>query len=226
MFDISLSVANFVFGLANTILIIGAILVAVGTIAAIWAGGIRERFADERISANEAKTATAVADAARANESAEKLRESNLTLQAAADHERAARLKLEQKIAPRRLSDQQKEMLIAALKPFHGQRVDVVCILGDTEGKQFAQDFDTVFRQAGWNDGGGSGISQAVITPDPKGIEVTLNQGEVSAGRIPKSAEVLVDTLAAAGLLNAKNAFVNAEAPADRITFRVGRKPD
>ena len=46
MFDITLPKANLIFNLANIALIVGAVLVAIGTIAAIWAGGIRDRFAD------------------------------------------------------------------------------------------------------------------------------------------------------------------------------------
>ena len=99
MFDITLPKANLIFNLANIALIVGAVLVAIGTIAAIWAGGIRDRFADERIQVNDSLTGTAREEAARANENTEKLRESNLILQATADHERAERLKLESRIA-------------------------------------------------------------------------------------------------------------------------------
>src|SRR5471032_2191246 len=77
MMNLSQQVANTIFNVANIALITGAALVLAGTITAIWTSGIRERYADERISNNEAKTATAnaqaelaKADAARANESA------------------------------------------------------------------------------------------------------------------------------------------------------------
>ena len=77
MFDLSLQASNAVLRWANIALIAGATLVLGGTIAAIWASGIRERYADQRISKNEADTAAANAqaegakvEAARANESA------------------------------------------------------------------------------------------------------------------------------------------------------------
>jgi hypothetical protein len=231
--DISLSTANTLFGLANLILVLGTVFVLAGTIGAIWTSSIKERYADERISGNEATTASARADAeraradaAKANESTEILRQSNLALQADVERERAARLKLEGKIAPRHLSDGQKAALLAALKAFKGQKIDVVCLLGDSEGKAFALEFDAIFRAAGWDDGGGSGINQAVIDPpEPVGIEVTLNQAEVQAGRVPKSAVALLDTLMAVGLVNTRQMFMNPQSPGDRITFRVGRKP-
>lgn len=68
MFNLSLAAANHVFGWSNVALIAGAALVLFGTLGAFWSGGIRERYADERISGNEAQTASAKADAARANE--------------------------------------------------------------------------------------------------------------------------------------------------------------
>lgn len=75
MFNISQSTANGIFGLSNVILSIGALLVLLGTIGAIWSGGIRERFADDRISSNEAKTLQATLDAAKADAKAAKANE-------------------------------------------------------------------------------------------------------------------------------------------------------
>ena len=63
MFEMTLSRANTFYNIANAALVLGAMLVLLGTIVAIWTGGIRERFGDERLSNNETETA-------RANESA------------------------------------------------------------------------------------------------------------------------------------------------------------
>ena len=59
MFDIPLDLANAIYNTANVVLILGAILIAGGTLTAIWTGGIRDRFADERISQNENEAAQA-----------------------------------------------------------------------------------------------------------------------------------------------------------------------
>jgi hypothetical protein len=50
------------FAVSSMVLILGAALVLIGTIATIVMSGIREQFSSERISANEAATASAVAD--------------------------------------------------------------------------------------------------------------------------------------------------------------------
>ena len=66
MFNVSLPVADAVFTWANVVLVVGAVLALVGTAAVFWSTGIRERYADERIAANEAETAKAKAETARA----------------------------------------------------------------------------------------------------------------------------------------------------------------
>lgn len=230
MFNMSLSVANAIFFWANTILVVAAVLVAVSTFAAIWSGMVRERFADERISINELQTATAVADAARANESAEKLRESNLTLQARADHERAERLKLEAKIAPRRLSEHQKQMLIAALQPLRDQKIEIVCNAANAESEKFALDFVSVFRSANWDVGGGTGLNQHLSTPAPvgiiliKGLPKDANEGDTIAADEPVM--VLWNAMKKAGLQDEVRGEGDIKLPPNKIVLRIGGKLD
>jgi len=66
MLNVSLPVADAIFTWANVLLVFGAVLAFVGTAAVFWSTGIRERYADERIAANEAETAKAKAETARA----------------------------------------------------------------------------------------------------------------------------------------------------------------
>jgi hypothetical protein len=46
IFAISNSTANAIYSVASTVLVIGAVLTLLGTIGAIWSGGIREKFAN------------------------------------------------------------------------------------------------------------------------------------------------------------------------------------
>jgi hypothetical protein len=155
---LSLEAADRIFNWANTALIVGAVLVAVGTIAAIWSGGIRERYADQRQSDNERQTETAKADAAkanaeaaRANQAAEALRQSNLKLEAAAEHERAERLKLEEKVAPRTLSNDQVTAIRARANVVCPQigRVPVTAAQSNNEAQRFGSEFVQIFKDAG-----------------------------------------------------------------------------
>lgn len=70
MFEMTLSRANTFYNIANAALVLGAMLVLLGTIVAIWTGGIKERFGDERLSNNETETARANESAAAARERA------------------------------------------------------------------------------------------------------------------------------------------------------------
>ena len=85
VFDVPLDLANAIYSTANVILVIGVVLVTTGTIAAIWSGGIRDRFADEQVSQNKA-------DAARANEGAAKANERAAELEKEAEQARLARI--------------------------------------------------------------------------------------------------------------------------------------
>src|SRR4051812_42960759 len=68
---ISSDAANFIFTWSNVALVVGAILALLGTLGVFWAGGIRERYGDERLASAEAKVAQANADAAESRKEAE-----------------------------------------------------------------------------------------------------------------------------------------------------------
>jgi len=133
IFNISLPTANIIYTLSNLVLGLGALFVLLGTIGAIFSGGIRERFADERISKNEADTATANARAAEAEQRAS---EANLEL---------ARMK-----APRTLRPEQQQRVIAILKPFAGTQFDIGLVEGDAEAAEFMTLCEAVLQAAGW----------------------------------------------------------------------------
>jgi hypothetical protein len=132
MIDLSLPQANALYNLANVLLILGALLVLLGTIAAIWTGGIRERFANERLSNNETETARAKADAAKADAHAAEV---NLEL---------AKLK-----APRTLGGEQQQRLVSQLTPFAGQTFSLN-VVADTEPISLMSMIKTVLASAGW----------------------------------------------------------------------------
>lgn len=66
MFNITSQAADTIYTWSNVLLVFGATLALIGTAGVFWSGGVREKFADERISANEAETAKAKAETAQA----------------------------------------------------------------------------------------------------------------------------------------------------------------
>jgi hypothetical protein len=220
MFDITLPKANLIFNLANIALIVGAVLVAIGTIAAIWAGGIRDRCADERIQVNESLTATAREEAARANENTEKLRESNLILQATADHERAERLKLESRIAPRRLSTGATEAMSAKARELcpRIQNVPVTAADGNNEAQTFATDFVMIFRGAGC----ASDLALPIpgLRPEVEGVHI----GVRDIANIPPEAHLLGEILTAGDVAYTIGPLTPEFFAGERLVLIVGAK--
>lgn len=137
MANLSLAAANLIYSISGVLIVLGAVLGVVGTVGAFWSDGIRERYADERIAANEARTAEARAKAAEAEARA-----------AEAD---LARTQLEARLGPRRIGPAVRAAFIAAVAPLKGLRVSVNTSNANTEAKAFAQDLLAVLQQAGIN---------------------------------------------------------------------------
>jgi hypothetical protein len=134
--------------------------------------------------------------------------------------------KLDQCIAqsvPRRLTQEQRSRLIAAMRSYAGQRVTVLTILGDPEAKRLAEDFVEVIRLAGWVDDGGSGVNQGVFTKDPMGVHVTVNEADVANNRYPAPAEPLARLVGEFGLAPPVTIHVDKTA-SGIIKIVVGRK--
>ena len=79
----------------------------------------------------------------------EKLRQENLQLSLRLEEERASRLKIEQKLAPRILSDEQQDRIIKKLTPFSGTEF-TLNVFNDPEAINFSLSTLRIFRSAGW----------------------------------------------------------------------------
>ena len=128
-----------------------------------------------------------------------------------------------QKEQGRRITGQQKAELIAALSAFRGQKISVVCVKGDEEGLALAQDLVAIFVAANWDFEGALGVAQATYPKNPIGVEVTLNESEVKANRVPRAGAVLINSLIAMRLTD--GGYKNAGVPPNKIEVRVGNKP-
>lgn len=146
--NISSETADTLFNAFNIALIAGAIIVAIGTMGAIWTGKIRDHYSDLRISSNEARTAQAGAEAARANEVAAIANKSaaDATLHAAEVEQQ--NIQLREKFANRRITAEQYKVLVAELsKHPNGFNIEV---MGDSESGLYAADILKTFTAAGW----------------------------------------------------------------------------
>lgn len=134
MWDITSAWADFLFNLSNIILLIGALAVLLGTFGSIKMGAVREQFANERISANEAETARSIAESDKAKVAA-------LT----------AQLELEKFKAPRSLTNDQLTRLRERLRPFAGQQFGMITYWNVKEPTDFTKQLgEDALIAAGW----------------------------------------------------------------------------
>lgn len=149
IWDASVSTANWVYGIAWIGLISGAIVTAVSTMAIFWASGVRDKHADTLIaqaqaSSDEAKAAAALANA-RAAEANQKAKEADL-----------ARVRLEEKLAPRRLTQEQLTTIAEKMKSWakltdgHAQSAAVFPFPPNFESSSLAGQIISALETAGW----------------------------------------------------------------------------
>lgn len=132
---------------------------------------------------------------------------------------------MQEQQAPRRLSDEQKRILVKALSPFRGQKVSLKFIMGDDNSQVFAKDFEDVLKSSEWEMTGGPKANPALFSSTPVGIELHLNEGEVEANRVPQSFDTLAKTLNGWRLLGRSALQKDKNIPAGEISIIVGRKP-
>ncbi|MBN8982776.1 MAG: hypothetical protein J0I29_16105 [Rhizobiales bacterium] len=162
---------------------------------------IERRESDERI-------AEAQARAAEANQKAEA--------------ERLERIKIEERLADRKITDQQFATIVAKVKDYAGQQYEVVTYWDSREPLALANRIANALNLAGWV------LSQpqnaSFMLGGHEGIEVFYHP---EAGpKILETAKAIADALTAEGL-SAKLRQKNAPGqPDNKINFNVGTKPN
>jgi hypothetical protein len=117
-------------------------------------------------------------------------------------------------VPPKILTPGQQNTLIAALRPFAGQKVRVHSLVGSDD--RLTDDFIEVFRAAKW-DVDPESPSHLVLTKRIFGLQPTINP----SGADPPAFPVLVDTLAALGL-GPETGFADNQTPVGIIDMKIG----
>ena len=165
MFDLSRESANTVHALAGMALVLGALLVLIGTVGSIWSGGIRERYVKETISKNSAEAETAKMNAALASERAAELSKQ-------AEEARLEQEQLKARMAWRRITSEQHDRLVTELSNLNIGPVWLTFIGTDPEANLYRADLAKVFEHAGIEAKYFSGYTMAV------GLQVLGPSGE------------------------------------------------
>lgn len=105
--------------------------------------------AHERASKADERAAAASAQAEAARLEQEKIRKENLELSIALEKEHADRLKLEGKLASRKLTPEQRNAIVETLRAEGGGLIISTKKIGDQEAGQYADQLISVFKEAG-----------------------------------------------------------------------------
>jgi hypothetical protein len=218
MWNVSSSMADLLFSLSNLVLIVGAALVLLGTIGSIKMNGVREMFSNERISANEATTAIAIAESDKAKAEAAN-----------------ARLELAKFKAPRVLEPKQLAAITSAMRVFPNTQFDVaIGPMGDPEPEVFGRSISSALIDAGWSQidwdtkpdaqmrltrPGGAAIGFAAVT----NVIVDIHPSQVA--RLWPVAQALAAALKAAGIdAEAQQGSGGRNSNENAIHVMIGRK--
>ncbi|CAM4226063.1 hypothetical protein BOMU111920_16925 [Bordetella muralis] len=193
IWDISLETANRMYFWASLAAIgLGAITV-LSAVLTFWASGVISKHNDQAINSARATAEQSRESANRLEAETEGLKNKNLQLAIRLEEERTARLKLEDKLAPRRLSSDQHRALVQYLQRLQPFDIAVGSISGDVEAMGFAEQLRSAIKEAGFKVF--DGIDQPVFSGRAYGVIVDISDSNIEA----QGADT-VRALAAAGI--------------------------
>jgi len=134
----------------------------------------------------------------------------------------AARAAAQASREPRRLNDTEQSALVMALLPFAGQPVAFASVMGDADAERYKQDFVEIIGRAHWQFDPSVDVVQAIMQPQPVGVQVAVNQGDMDAGRPPGAVTALVQTLDALGITSGHTVYLSPDVPSGAIRLIIG----
>jgi hypothetical protein len=220
MFDMTLRAAERWYDIFNILLIVGAFVVAVATYGSIKMGSIKERFADERITANEAESARAAADSdiakAQAAQANERAAEANLK----AEVERVARLELEARLAPRTLTGVQLQSISSKISPFAPQPFRFTSYQDDQEVRGLVEALIHVLVASGWKGVPATDFLMASLV-----LGVTVEFAPAKEHDFGPAARTLASALHSEGIAATAQVNPDLSSTPEQIRVKVGKKP-
>lgn len=121
----------------------------------------------------------------------------------------------------RRLTANERDLLIETLRPFAGQKVSIAAIDGSDDDKVYATDFVEVFEAAGWEH---PAVTYRRWDRDPIGVEITLNEADGRAGRVNVGVGALINVVRKLGLTDGNTIYMNSDIPTGEVQIKIGKK--
>jgi hypothetical protein len=129
---------------------------------------------------------------------------------------------LKEELAPRHLTDEQKSRLLQTLSNYKDEQIEIRCIFGDHESKEYGEEFVSIFRSAGWNTGGS--LYQTGFAKDPHGVQIAVNANEAAGGRLPSATMVLRQELLNLGIMTNMQILAVPDAEVGKLNLYIGKK--
>jgi hypothetical protein len=126
--------------------------------------------------------------------------------------------------AQRRLTEDQKTAIIAAISPFRGQKIVVSSSLGDEEARTYRDDFARVFEAAGWDHQGDHGLEQAIFAREVTGIVIYIHQIDGQTGVTNHAINALIKVIGDLNLFEGGGTGVGSDVPSGELKFAIGPK--
>jgi hypothetical protein len=165
---------------ANWFLLGSLVVGVISTYAIVVSSNIRDTESRRKLEVMRAESAVAI-------QKTEELKQQNLELQYLVERERLARVKIEEKLAPRSLSEEQQQRLIAKWKLFAGQKVEVFVAYDEEEVLNTGKLIERMLRSAGWSVKSEREL-EITIGPERKGIVLYVS------GKVPARARIAAQT--------------------------------
>ncbi len=121
----------------------------------------------------------------------------------------------------RRLTANEKDLLVETLRPFAGQKVSIAGIDGTDDDKVYVTDFVEVFEAAGWEH---PDVTYRRWDRDPVGVEITLNEADGRAGRVNVAIGALINVVRKLGLTDGNTIYMNGDIPMGQVEIKIGKK--
>ena len=131
---------------------------------------------------------------------------------------------LESKKAERRLSPDEMHTLVSAINAFPGQKISITYLSGDKYGKELADDFVAVMKDANWDYGGGEGAAPGLFEREPRGITLLINDADATAHKASGGVLALVRTLLDLHLIPTPLITGNKDVPAGAVRLVIGKE--
>jgi hypothetical protein len=153
-----------------------AFFVAVGVVGEFLGGFVADPIIRRRDEAQRAEIARLNKEAGQARESAGDAMERAAKLEKEAEQERLARVRIEERLAPRRITAAQHRVIAGLLQKFKGETIMLLPSSTDGEVADFVQDIELAFKDSGFTVGG---ARLAFGTPSTHGLEMAVGKSKL-----------------------------------------------